>query len=245
MKTGLKVFLGILVGFAGGFASGYFFHKKVNDVEFEEVTEEEMALLEAQAEAQQKTEPVKDEKICKADVKSVQELPENPDKMRLALQGKKSYVDAENEAKTAYAKIWNTVKDYSSEENANEMPIESVEEGFDEQFLEMLEEEEVDPGKIQPPFQIGLVDFYNDRPEYDKVTIDWYEPDNTFIDEREQVIGDIQSYVGDLDISKVFRELNPDTDDPDICFIRNEQYSSDYEIIRHKRSYHEAVGGEE
>ena len=242
MKTGLKIFLGVIIGFAGGFASGYFFHKKMNDVEFEEVTEEEMALLEQKA---IETDKKKEESISKANVNSVQELPDDPDKMRNALQGKKSYVDADNEAKEKYAKIWNTVKDYSNEENANDMPVESVEEEFDEEFLEMLEEEEVTPGQVAPPVQIGLAEFYNERNEYDKITIDWYEPDNTFIDEKEEVIADIHAYIGNLDIKTLFEKLDPETDDPDICFVRNEQYGTDYEIIRHHGRYFDHVGGEE
>ena len=241
MKTGLKIFLGVIIGFAGGFASGYFFHKKLNDVEFEEVSKEEMALLEQKAIEKEKTE----EPISKANVNNVQDLPEDPDKMRMALQGKKSYVEADNEAKERYAKIWNAVKDYSNEENANDMPVESVEEGFDEEFLEMLEEEEVTPGQVEPPHQIGLAEFYNERNEYDKITIDWFEEDDTFIDEKEEVIADIHSYIGNLDIKALFERLDPETDDPDICFVRNEQYGTDYEIIRRHGRYLDTMGGEE
>ena len=243
MKTKLLMTLGLLVAFAGGFASGFIFHKKISDVEFEEVSMEEMNRIEK---GLQEKEAPKDrtEKVIEK-YPSVQDLPEDPDKMRIALQGKTSYLKADEEAKTAYAKIWSTVKGYSDEDNANDMPVESIEEGFDENFLEMLEEEEVSPGQTEPPHQIDLAAFYNERSEYDKITIDWYEPDDTYLDEKEEVIGDIRTYVGDLDIPKIFREINPDTDDPDVCFIRNEQYGTDYEIIRHHISYHETVGGEE
>ena len=59
-------------------------------------------------------------------------------------------------------------------------------------------------------------------------------------DEREEIIGDITSYVG-LNAGNLFKDNGPQ-DDPDIRFVRNEKYGSDYEIIRHHRSYKETMG---
>ena len=250
MKLWVKILLGTLAGFGGGFATGFFVHKKMNDVQFEEVTEEEMAMYEKQAELQQKTDPVKQEAIesSKARVESVQDLPEDPDNMRHSRQGKVSYIQADHDAKEKYAKRWNTVKDYSGEENANELPLEAddisdMEEGFDGEFLEMIEKEQVEPGQIEPPHEINLAEFYNERPEYDKITIDWYEPD-TWLDEKEEIIADLRSYFGDIDVKKIF-EHTAYNEDPDVRFVRNEEYNSDYEIIRHHRSWKETTGGSE
>ena len=41
----IKVIIGV-VGFGGGFAAGFLTHKKMNNLEFEEVTSEEFAALE-------------------------------------------------------------------------------------------------------------------------------------------------------------------------------------------------------
>ena len=254
MKWWVKLLLGITGGFGAGFTAGFLFHKKLNDVEFQEVSEEEMALLEKQTEAEQKTEPKKPE------VNSIQDLPDDPDKLRMTLEGKVSYIKADQEAKEKYASIWNTVKGYSGEENANELPIQkeedddeeeisddtsdNVEEGFDQDFLEVIEMEQVEPGQIEPPHPISLSEFYNERSEYDKITIDWYEP-FTFVDEREEIIADLVSYIGAISVYDLFKENGPN-DDPDIRFVRNEQYGTDYEIIRHHRSWTETTGeGEE
>lgn len=61
-----------------------------------------------------------------------------------------------------------------------------------------------------------------------------------YLDENEEIIADIQSYVG-LNAATLFAKNGPQ-DDPDIRFVRNEQYGSDYEIVRHHRSYRETLG---
>ena len=239
MKPWIKITIGVIFGFCSGFGAGFLFHKKLNDVEFEEITEEEMAAIEKEA---QKLDPVKEEALAasRAHVESVQDLPEDPDKMRINLQGKVSYIQADHEAKEKYFQLHETVKEYSDEANADEFPIE---ENFDEEFLEMIENEEVEPGQVAPPHIISLADFYNERNDYDKITIDWYEPDK-FIDERNEEIANIETYVGMIDIQKLF-DRNTDEDDPDIRFIRNEEYQTDYEIVRHHRPYTTNAGGSE
>ena len=230
IKPWVMVTTGALL-FAGGFASGFFFRKKMEDVEFEEVSQEEMNMIEEKVKAsEQKEEPQKTD----------EDLPTDPDKLRNYLQGKVSYIQADKEAKAAYAEVWNTIKDYSDKENADEMPVESTEEGFDPEFLEMLEEEEVEPGQVTPPHPITLADFYNERSEYDKVTVDWYEPD-TWVDEKEEIIADLKSYFGDIDMQKLFATTEED-EDPDIRFVRNERYGTDYEVIRHHRTWAETTG---
>ena len=250
MKLWLKVTIGVVVGFAGGFASGFFFHRRLNNVEFEEIEEAEMAKIE---EGLREKEKAKDSRDPVTDVLNGKvDLPENPDDMRMTLQGKVSYLQADQAAKEKYSKIWSTVNGYSSKENADKLPLEKeeytdapvdLEEGFDEEFLEMIEEEEVEPGQVAPPYPIDMATFYNERNEYDKITVDWYEPD-VFLDEKEEPIADLKSYFGSIDIRKLFAENDSD-EDPDVRFIRNEKYGTDYEVIRHHRTWTETIGGSE
>lgn len=238
MKPWIKIAIAALLGFGGGFATGFFVHKKMNDIEFEEVTEEEMQMMEG---------GYNQKANGNNNMPSDETLPTDPDKLRRHLQGKKSYIEADREAKEAIAKVWNTVKDYSSEDNANELPVENVEEGFDQEFLnEISEEDNNDVGGAKLPYPIYLVDFYNERNEYDKITIDWYEPENMFVDEKGEIIGDATSYIGHIDIKKLFSE-NTEDEDPEIRYVRNEAYSTDYEIIRHHESWAELnrIGGSE
>lgn len=230
MNLGIKIGIGVLCGFGGGFLAGFFTHKKLNDVQFEEVSEEEMKSIEEKVNAAK----YKAEEQAKAN-DIPQELPDDPDKAKLVLQGKTPYAKADEEQKRAYEKLWNATKDYSSEENADELPTAPE----IETKVEDIQEEEY----VEPPHEIDLADFYNDRPEYDKVTIQYFEPDNVWLDEKEEIIPDIKSYVG-LEVKTLFASNSPD-DDPDTRFVRNDKYGSDYEIIRHHRSYRETVGGVE
>jgi len=239
MKPWIKILISVVSGFAGGFAAGFLCHKKMNDIQFEEIDEEEMAQIENELKKnkEEKTDPLekKMDILEKAD-------PQNEDEIRNAMQGKISYVKADEEAKKRFASTWETVKGYSDEDNADSLPIDP-EDGLDEDFLEMIEKEEVEPGQMEPPHLITLSEFYNERPEYDKITIDWYEEDNTYLDENEEIIADIQSYVG-TNAAALFGKNTGEQDDPDIRFVRNEQYGSDYEIVRHHISWRQAAMGE-
>lgn len=239
MKIWIKILIGVVTGFAGGFASGFLVHKKLNDVQFEEVSEEQMKEIEQKVNAAKEKAEAKEKELPET-------LPEDPDKLKLALQGKRPYIEADKEQKQAYEKLWNATKEYSNEENANELPTQEEEEFTEEEYVSQLEQEaekEAADEFVEPPHVIGLADFYNDRPENDKITIHWYEPDNVWLDENEEIIPDIKSYIG-MQVQTLFASNSPD-DDPDVRFIRNDRYGSDYEIIRHHRSFRETVGGVE
>lgn len=241
MKPWIKILIGVVSGFAGGFATGFLFHKKLNDIQFVEIDEEEMKKIEE--DLNKDKEETKAPQSIVEKYKSVQDLPENEDELRNALQGKVSYIKADQEAKAKFKETWETIKDYSDEDNADSLPVD-LEENMDEEFLEMIEEEEVEPGQVEPPHAISLSEFYNERPEYDKITIEWYEEDDVYLDENEEIIADISSYVG-LNAGKLFKDNGPD-EDPDVRFVRNESYGSDYEIVRHHSAYSDISGvGEE
>lgn len=236
MKPWIKILIGVVSGFAGGFAAGFFCHKKMNDIQFEEIDEAEMEAIEDGLKKENKggadVVPPFFHALDKAD-------PQDTDELRNAMQGKVKYIKADGETQERFHRTWETVRGYSDEENADNLPVDP-EDGLDEEFLEMIEKEEVEPGQMEPPHVISLSEFYNERPEYDKITIDWYEPDNVYLDENEEIIGDIQSYLG-MNAAGLFKDIGPQ-DDPDIRFVRNEQYGSDYEVIRHHRSYRETMG---
>ena len=258
MKLWIKIALGALTGFAGGFAAGFVTHKKMNDVEFEEISNEEMAVIENSMQATpQQDAPAKEPEngiSVHGRVMTDDDLPTDPDKLRINMQGKISYIQADNEAKEKYSRIWDTVNGYSNPENANELPIPAVEEDpdanvsedeFDTEFIDQIssEDEATEGFSSSGIYEIGLVDFYDATNGFDKITIDWYEPD-VFLDEHEEVIADISTYIGDIDIEKLFAYKDSAEDD-DTRFIRNEGYSTDYEITRHHRTWTETIGGSE
>lgn len=244
MKPWIKILIGVVIGFGAGFGSGFFCHKKLVETEFEEISEEEMAEIENSIQNSMREIADGQQKIDEVNEKLTDDILNDPDKVKLALQNKISYVRADKEAKEKYSSVWETTRSYSNEDNANELPIEDnsdMEEGFDDEFLEMLEAEEVEPGQVMPPHVISFSEYYNERPEYDKMTVFWYEGDHTFLDQDEEVIADIESHVG-LDPTKLFLKNDPD-EDPDIRFVRYEQINTDFEIIRYHTSFSEITNG--
>lgn len=241
-----------LSGFIGGFASGYFVHKKINDVKFEEISNEEMEKIESSTQVQYSNDISNNttNSVISDELGAAQKLPDDPDDIRNALQGKTPFIEADAEQKKAYEKLWNATKQYSDEDNANNIPtypIEDTEEEneaegeekeFDEDFLKAVVDEA--NSFVDPPHQIDLADFYNEHQEYDKVTIHYYEPDNVWIDEHEDIIADISSYTGIAGKNPFDEE--PIDDDPDTRFWTNPVYGSDYEFIRHHRSWAETTG---
>jgi len=130
------------------------------------------------------------------------------------------------------------------EQETDEAETEHPEEDdFDEDFLEELEEEETDPGQVDPPHEITLAEYYNERREYDKKTIWWYEPKVFLLENTEELIS-LEEYFGDFDVIGLFGENDPD-EDPDIRFVRVEDVSTDYEIVRYHRTWAETTGGSE
>lgn len=240
MNLWVKIGIGTLCGFGGGFLAGFFTYKKMNDVKFEEVSAEEMKEIEEKVNAAKYKAEAAAPKVPSSDIPK--DLPQDVDKAKMVLQGKTPYARADEEQKMAYEKLWAATKDYSNEENANELPTMKEEEFSEDEENDdayVLEDRQND--FVEPPHVIGLADFYNDRPEYDKVTIKWFEGDNTWVDENEEIIPDIKSYIG-MEVKDLFASNSPE-DDPDVRFVRNDRYGSDYEIERHHMSFREAVGG--
>ena len=61
-----------------------------------------------------------------------------------------------------------------------------------------------------------------------------------FDDENDEIIADIQSYAG-IGVRNPFDE-EPMDDDPDVRFWANPRYNTNYEFIRHHRSWAETTG---
>ena len=253
MKPWIKILIAGIIGFGGGFASGFFAHKKMNDVQFEEISAEEMQEIEAAAAKKETIEASIDRTF--ETVKDIQELPEDEEELRRALQGKTPYIQADAEQKKAYEKMWEATREYSGEANANDIPVvtsegvnpegesEEDDEGFDDDFMEEIADEEPDDDEYtHAPYRITMAEFFNERPDFDKITIYYYEADGVWLDEKEEEIEDIDSYIGSN--AKTLYSYAMPGDEEDVRFIRNEEYHTDYEIIRHKRSLQETENDE-
>jgi hypothetical protein len=89
------------------------------------------------------------------------------------------------------------------------------------------------------PYVITTEEFAEDMNHFDKLTIYYYEDDQTLADENEEMIEDVASVVGD----EALNEFGRGSDDPEIVYVRNEKMEIDYEVIRLSKSYKDTVGG--
>lgn len=88
-----------------------------------------------------------------------------------------------------------------------------------------------------PPYVISDIEMYNDMLEYDKVTLSYYEGDDTLSDDDDFIIADVDAIIGTANLES----FGVSCEDPDMLHIRNERLGSDYEIIRTPSSYADIV----
>lgn len=147
--------------------------------------------------------------------------------------------------------------EYSSPENvptSYEDTLEGLgysEEGFNlaseepeelEDVLENVEDEEAEEREERfsnEPYVISVKEFMDDKEDYDKVTVTYFEGDDTLCDEREQIIPDIEGTVGSDSLTK-FGQLS---DDKNIVYVRNDIIQTDFEVALDKRDYSDVVLG--
>lgn len=88
------------------------------------------------------------------------------------------------------------------------------------------------------PCVISVEAFHEGKPYYDKITLFYYENDDTLSTEEEEILSNVEEIVGEALLS-----FGEQSGDPDIVYVRNERLSIDYEIIRLMKSYQETVLG--
>lgn len=103
-------------------------------------------------------------------------------------------------------------------------------------------------GEPKTPYIITEDQFYNEYEHYDKTTIYFFEEDHVLVDEREELIDDPESIIGDVP-AYLFAENEHNMvdydDDPDVIHIRNDKLATDFEIIRRDESYRNPLWNEE
>ena len=88
-------------------------------------------------------------------------------------------------------------------------------------------------------YPISFKAFTEDKPHYDKLTITYYEDDATLADDQDGIIPDIRATIGP-DALQHFGWLSGSDD---VVYIRNDDISVDFEVIRAEGSYDEIVMG--
>lgn len=211
MKEATKSFLVFTAGLSVGGAAGYFVTKKYLEVKYEQ-------------DLQMQIQDVKDHyKLIRKE--GEYSAPETvPVDYENVLEGLE-YIEHSDEV---------VVEDEEAAEAEEEEVVETEEET--EFASEYQEEYERDRSQ---PYIITVKEFMEDRDEYDKTTITYFEDDDVLCDEREEVIPNVEYTVGNDALTK-FGELS---EDKNIVYVRNERTSTDFEIVRDRRSYAEVVLG--
>lgn len=89
------------------------------------------------------------------------------------------------------------------------------------------------------PYIIPETEFSNTFTHYDKLTLYYYDEDDTLADENEEIVANIDYIIGDENLNCFGVESN----DTDIVYVRNDQLAIDYEVIRVYKSYQRDVMG--
>lgn len=89
------------------------------------------------------------------------------------------------------------------------------------------------------PYLISVDEFMTSNEEYDKTTITYFEGDDTLCDEREEIVPDVEGVIT-ADALTRFGQLS---NDRNIVYVRNDKISTDFEVIRDRRNWHEVVAG--
>lgn len=90
----------------------------------------------------------------------------------------------------------------------------------------------------EDPYVISLAEFSNDEEDFDKVTIRYFEADDTLVGELQKDPLPIES-VG----AKNLIRFGVGSEDENIVYVRNETLEIDFEIIKDEGSYAEEVLG--
>lgn len=232
-KTAIKVIAASILSFFGGAATGYFLRKKYDEDNgcLEVISPSEMKAIE---DSLGMANAVEDPPNAPAEVFKTSSSIDGIEKQK------------PNTTKEDYAKMWKAgkaVETYSTTENADRMM--DLSEGM-ELTIDELDEakadviEDIVNGK-GAPYEISTSDFYTRNPGrngyfYNKETLYWYE-DNIVCSEDEKRVEDFENLIG-IDIAERFSHVKMDPDgDPDVIFMRNERYETDYEVIRLHKNY--------
>jgi len=106
-------------------------------------------------------------------------------------------------------------------------------------YLDMIER--YSNGEDIKPYMIDA-DKYILEQYMEKSSVNWYDVDNVF-EEDLSVIEDPYATFGVTDGHDLFKD-SENRHDPDICYVRNEKITTDFEISRIHGSYAKIVGGE-
>lgn len=173
--------------------------------------------------------------IAEAEIQDVKET------FRL-LKGKGEPADDREELR-AYLNKLDELQDYSDQVNGLDYAMEGgddVKNDIPETPIKLEGDQRIPPrSEDGKPYVITINEFFEDEQEFEKITITYYEKDNTLVDEREQMIDDVERVIG-LDSLNYF---GWNSGSESVVHVRNPKHGADFEVLQDPQSYSETVLG--
>jgi hypothetical protein len=95
------------------------------------------------------------------------------------------------------------------------------------------------PERGTGPYVISTSEFYEDKENYNKISLTYYAADQVLVDEQEHPLNDWAKIAG----TSFASSFGEQSEDERIVHIRNERLEADFEIALHEGSYVEVVLG--
>lgn len=89
------------------------------------------------------------------------------------------------------------------------------------------------------PFVITIDEFMEDDPEYEKVSVTYFDGDQILSDSQDKVIPEVEEIIGHDALTK----FGLFSKDKNIVYVRNERIKTDFEVALDQRSFTEAIAG--
>lgn len=226
-KKTLERFLYILGGGLIGSAATFYFSKKALARHYRDIAEGEIASVKASYNDLLKSSyQTLDERLEIS--KKHQGEPEDPYKDLVDENGYFLYSDDEKE-------------DESEELRVVKPPLPDGRPD-PEVVVHDIHDDRTDPPRYEgegEPYVITAEEFMQDEQNFSKITVNYYEYDNTLASEDESIIQNHESFLGNDFQNYIGWKSGSDS----VVYVRNENLSSDFEVLVDKGSYEEEVLG--
>lgn len=94
------------------------------------------------------------------------------------------------------------------------------------------------PSEYSGPYVILIDDYTDHCQDYEKLSLYYWDEDDTLSDDKEDIIPNVEDLIGDG-----LTRFGEGSMDPDIVYVRNDKLGCDYEVVRYHKSYQEEVYG--
>lgn len=218
-----------------GLTVGYALAKKRLKTKYEEIAEREIAEAKVFYARMQKPARVEDVKVS---VEVEDNMTEQLSDLKEAVQGL-DYGAVDSSEEDQQAAIRSIHEHNGDEEEPSSMSIFAEAAEYTDEMTEEDRAERNNREANELPYIISMEEFMQGEKNYMQVTLTYYEADDVLSDDKDVPVPDSDGVVGDDNLTK-FGFLSKDRN---IVYVRNDQNSMDFEIIRHQGSFAEVVHG--